>query len=174
MIDELFDDFILFFAPELYEDIDFDRRPDFLDKELFQEVVDRKKGRRFADQLAKVQLKNGKEQWILIHIEVQSKNESDFPERMFKYFYRIYDRHEEKIVAIAVHTSPNINTIPKHFTYEYLGTQLHYSYRNYQTEDYSDEELEQSDNIFSKVVLAAKVLHKTKDKAINDICSKVN
>lgn len=165
VIGELFEDFVLFFAPELHAQIDFGQEPDFLDKELFQEVADKKKGRRFADRLAKVRLKNGKEQWILIHIEVQSKNESDFPERMFRYFYRIYDRYQEKIVAIAVHTSPNINTNFKHFSYDYLGTQLHYSYRNYQTEDYSDEELEQSDNIFSKIVLAAKALHQTKNEA---------
>lgn len=77
----------------------------------------------------------------------------------------IYDRHQEKIIAIAVHTSPNINTISKRFTYDYFGTKLYYSYRNYQTEDYSNEELEQSDNIFSKIVLAAKALHQTKNEA---------
>jgi predicted transposase/invertase (TIGR01784 family) len=164
VIGELFEDFLLFFAPELHAEIDFDKRPDFLDKELFQEVTDKKKGRRFADRLAKVQLKNGEEQWILIHIEVQSKNETVFPERMFQYFYRIYDRYQEKIVAIAVHTSPIKSAIPERFLYEYLGTQLHYSYRNYQTEAFPDEELEQSDNLFSKIVLAAKALHQTKDE----------
>lgn len=164
VIGELFEDFLLFFVPELHAQIDFGKSPDFLDKELFQEIADKKKGRRFADRLAKVRLKNGKEQWILIHIEVQSKKETNFPERMFQYFYRIYDRHQEKIVAIAVHTSPSKNAIPDRFTYDYLGTQLHYMYRNYQTEAYSDEELEQSDNIFSKIVLAAKALYQTKDE----------
>lgn len=164
VIGELFEDFLLFFAPELHMQVDFSIKPDFLDKELFQEVTDKKKGRRFADRLAKVRLKNGKEQWVLIHIEVQSKNETDFPERMFQYFYRIYDRHQEKIVAIAVHTSPNQSPIPERFEYDYLGTQLHYSYRNYRTETYPDSELEQSDSIFSKIVLAAKVMHQTKDE----------
>lgn len=164
VIGDLFEEFILFFSPALHAQIDFSQEPAFLDKELFQEIVDKKKGRRFADRLAKVRLKNGKEQWILIHIEVQSKNETDFSERMFKYFYRIYDRHEEKIVAIAVHTSQNIDTISKSFTYDYLGTQLNYSYRNYLTEEYPDHELEQSDNIFSRIVLAAKAMHKTKDE----------
>ncbi|MEK5040341.1 Rpn family recombination-promoting nuclease/putative transposase [Sporosarcina sp. FSL K6-3457] len=164
VIGDLFEDFLLFFVPELHAQVDFSVEPDFLDKELFQEVVDQKKGRRFADQLAKVRLRNGKEQWILIHIEVQSKNETDFPERMFQYFYRIYDRHQEKIVAIAVHTAPNRSAIPELFEYDYFGTQLHYSYRNYRTDAYLDKELEQSDNIFSKIVLAAKALHQTKDE----------
>ncbi|WP_413058334.1 Rpn family recombination-promoting nuclease/putative transposase [Sporosarcina sp. 179-K 3D1 HS] len=164
MIEELFGDFLLFFAPELYGHIDFGKKPDFLDKELFQEVMDKKKGRRFADQLAKVRLKNGTEQWILIHVEIQSRKEQEFPERMFRYFYRIYDRYQEKIVAIAVHTSPSNNAVPEHFTYNYFDTQLHYSYRNYRTESYADDELEQSDNLFSKVILASKVLHQTKDE----------
>ncbi|WP_203246540.1 Rpn family recombination-promoting nuclease/putative transposase [Sporosarcina beigongshangi] len=165
VIGELFEDFLLFFAPELYAQVDFNVEPDFLDKELFQEVLDKKKGRRFADRLAKVRLKDGKEQWILVHIEVQSKKETDFPERMFQYFYRIYDRHQEKIVAIAVHTSSNQSDIPERFEYDYFGRQLCYSYKNYRTEAYTDEELERSDKLFSKIVLAAKALHQTKDEA---------
>ena len=164
VIGELFEDFLLFFAPELHAQVDFSVEPDFLDKELFQEVVDKKKGRRFADRLAKVHLKDGKEQWILIHIEVQSKKETDFSERMFQYFYRIYDRYQEKIVAIAVHTSSSQSDIPERFEYDYFGTQLQYSYRNYRTENYSDNELEQSVNVFSKIILAAKALHQTKDE----------
>ncbi|MEK5038033.1 Rpn family recombination-promoting nuclease/putative transposase [Sporosarcina sp. FSL K6-3457] len=164
VIGELFEEFLLFFAPELHTRVDFSVEPDFLDKELFQEIVDKKKGRRFADRLAKVHLNDGKEQWILIHIEVQSKKETDFPERMFQYFYRIYDRYQEKIVAIAVHTSFNQSDIPERFEYDYFGTQLHYSYRNYRTEAYPDNELEQSDNLFSQIILAAKALHQTKDE----------
>lgn len=102
VIGELFEDFLLFFAPELHAQIEFRVEADFLDKDLIQEVVDKKKGRRFADRLAKVHLKNVEEQWILIHIEVQSEKETDFSERMFRYFYRIYDRYQEKIFAIAV------------------------------------------------------------------------
>lgn len=44
VIGELFEDFLLFFVPELHEHIDFIKEPDFLQQELFQEVVDRKKG----------------------------------------------------------------------------------------------------------------------------------
>lgn len=164
VIGELFEYFLLFFSPKLHAQVDFNRAPDFLDKELFQEVTDRKKGRRFADRLAKVRLKNGEEKWILVHVEVQSTNEREFSERMFQYFYRIYDRSKEKIIAIAVHTSPMKSDMLEHFEYDYFGTALHYSYTNYRTEDYPDEELERSDKLFSKIVLAAKVLHQTKDK----------
>lgn len=160
----MFEEFLLFFTPELHQHIDFSKKPDFLDKELFQEVGDEQKGRRFADRLAKVYLRNGEERWILIHIEVQSKNETEFPGRMFQYFYRIYDRYEEKIVAIAVHTSPKNSDIPDQFEYNYFGTKLKFSYTNSTIANYTDEELERSEKLFGKIILAAKALHKTKDE----------
>lgn len=49
VIVDLFEEFLLFFTPELHKYVDFSKEPDFLDKELFQEVVDEQKGRRFAD-----------------------------------------------------------------------------------------------------------------------------
>src|SRR5690606_37133022 len=67
VIGDVFERFLQFFAPIL-----------FLQQELFQEVVDSKKGRRMADQLVKVHLKDGQEIWILVHVEVQSDNEEDF------------------------------------------------------------------------------------------------
>ena len=164
IIGELFEEFLLFFIPALHKEVDFSKEVEFLDKELYQEVVDDKKGKRYADRLAKVQLKNGKEKWVLIHVEVQGSKENEFPERMFQYFYRIYDRHQEKIIAVAVHTFVESAENMKRFEYDYFGTALNYSYNNYRTEDYPDRELECSENIFSKVVLAAKAVHKTKNE----------
>ena len=70
LIYELFEEFMLFFAPDLYEEIDFLKEPEFLQQELFQEIMQEKKGKQVADQIVKVFLKNGEEKWILIHIEV--------------------------------------------------------------------------------------------------------
>lgn len=113
----------------------------------------------------KVRLKSGEEKWILVHIEVQGKSDKAFSKRMFQYFYRIYDRYEEKIIAVAVHTSLDQINEMRQFEYDYFGTKLMYTYNNYRTEDYSNEALEHSKNIFSKIVLAAKGLHQTKNEA---------
>ena len=164
VIGELFEEFLQFFIPELYQEVDFETEPEFLDKELYQEVIDEKKGRRYADRLVKVHLKSGQEKWILIHVEIQGSREDEFPKRMFQYFYRIHDRHREEIVAVAVHTFPGTITNMQRFEYDYFGTRLNYSYNNYRTEDYLNAELERSDNIFSKVVLAAKAVHETKNE----------
>ncbi len=38
------------------------------------------------DKLVQVTLKDGNEQWILLHIEVQAQSESEFDRRMFAYY----------------------------------------------------------------------------------------
>ncbi len=162
VIGELFEDFLLFFKPELHSQVDFTKEAEFLQQELFQKIMNKKKGRRWADQLVKVHLKDGEEKWVLVHVEVQSDNEEDFAERMFQYFYRIYDRYYKEIVAIAIMTSPYQSTFPTQFHYSYFGTELHYAYSNRRLNDYDNEELEKSDKLFSKVVLAAKYMNDTR------------
>ncbi|CCI04735.1 hypothetical protein MICAC_5930021 [Microcystis aeruginosa PCC 9443] len=50
--------------------------------------LDFKTKKRFADKLYKVWLLSGEEVWILIHIEIQSQWEENFPQRMYIYNYR--------------------------------------------------------------------------------------
>jgi hypothetical protein len=88
IIGEIFEEFVLFFAPDLYEQIDFTKDFDALQQELHQEIIKKKGGKAIVDKLFKVYLKNGKEKWILIHVEVQDKDAPDFSKRMFRYFYR--------------------------------------------------------------------------------------
>lgn len=42
LIFELFEEFVLFFAADLYEEIDFLKEPEFLQRELFQEIIHEK------------------------------------------------------------------------------------------------------------------------------------
>ena len=39
--------------------------------------------------------------------DLQGKRERDFPERMFRYFYRIFDRWHQPVAAIAILTGPD-------------------------------------------------------------------
>jgi hypothetical protein len=71
--------------------------------ELFPEI-EKKGGSRFVDMLVKTYLKNGKEEWILVHIEIQDGATKNFPKRMFQYYYRILDRFEVEVAALAVFT----------------------------------------------------------------------
>ncbi|MFN6519301.1 MAG: hypothetical protein RMY29_033070 [Nostoc sp. CreGUA01] len=68
-----FPEFMQFFFPSAYKEIDWTKEIEFLDKELMEAVKDAEIGRRFADKLVKLYLKNGQQEWVLIHVEVQSQ-----------------------------------------------------------------------------------------------------
>src|SRR5688500_1483006 len=82
--------FLLFFYPTIHAAIDWRRGYESLDKELQQITHDAHTGRRLADKLFKVWQKDGRETWLLIHVEVQGRPEQAFAERMFVYHYRIF------------------------------------------------------------------------------------
>ncbi len=125
MNSHLFQDFIAFFLPELSSLIDFSKPVVFLEQELHKIVADNtKKGKKISDKLAKVFLKNGEEKRILIHIEVQASAETDFPKRMFTYFYRIFDQYSKEIAAIAIYTGGKIPKNYQQYEYHFFQTIL--------------------------------------------------
>jgi len=155
IIEQLFPDFVSFFLPELAETIDFSQAYTFLDKELAGLFADSAESKRRVDKLAKVFLKDGQEQWILIHAEVQGYYDKVFTERMWSYFYRIYDKYKQKIAAIAVFAEDKPNWMPNEYKYQFSQTELIYRYPVYKILDQDEAELQQSDNPFAMVVLAA-------------------
>ncbi len=82
--------------------IDWTKEYAFLDKELQAISRQQEIGQRIADALCKVWLKNGAEIWLLLHIEIQAREEDNFPERMYIYHYRIFDRYHKSPISIAV------------------------------------------------------------------------
>ncbi len=100
-IEIYFQEFMEFFFPEIAKDIDFEKGYEFLDKELEKVTKDAEIGKRLADILVKVYLRDGSEKWLLIHIEVQGYYDRDLPKRMFIYNYRIFDRYGVDVVSLA-------------------------------------------------------------------------
>ena len=84
-LDRYFELFMAYFFPAAHADIDWSRGYEMLDKELQKIVPQAEQGRRLVDKLVKVWLRTGEERWILIHIEVQTWKEGDFPKRMYVY-----------------------------------------------------------------------------------------
>jgi hypothetical protein len=74
---------MVFFFPNTAELIDWNKPYTFLDKEFQKISKDAEVGRRYADQLVQVSLKQGETLWLLIHLEVQSQAEAGFEKRMF-------------------------------------------------------------------------------------------
>lgn len=163
VIADLFEDFLLFFLPEFHAEVDFSKPIDFLQQELFKEIIEERKGRKMADQIAKVQLKNGKEQWVLVHSEIQTNDSEDFPQRMFQYYYRIFDRYNQKIVAIALFTKPSTKSSAT-YNYLYFGTKLSYTFNKYVISDFDEESLKMSPKLFSKALLASVYMNRSNKK----------
>ncbi len=162
IIENLFEDFVKYFLPDLHPHVDFRHKPRFLDKE-FPELENKdRKGKVINDKLVSVRLKNGKEKWLLIHIEVQSFYEKDFARRMFVYFYRILDKHKKEITAIAIFTGNKNPKKYKEYNYESYGTKLTYQYNIYKVTDAKEEELLASKNPFALAVLTCRYLIKAK------------
>ncbi|RIK77611.1 hypothetical protein DCC62_09285 [candidate division KSB1 bacterium] len=93
-LEDLFEDFLAFFFPQIHRDIDFTKGYEFLDSELQQIITGSATGKRIVDKLVKVYLVDGSEKWLLIHIEIQGYEQTEFPERMFVYNYRIFDKFQ--------------------------------------------------------------------------------
>ncbi|GAA6619969.1 Rpn family recombination-promoting nuclease/putative transposase [Scytonema sp. NUACC26] len=151
-----FEEFILFFLPNEHIYVDWTKPIEFLDKELEEVVKDAEIGRRFADKLVKIYLTNGAEEWVLIHVEVQAQEDSDFPERMYVYSSRIYSKYKKKVVSIAVLGDDNPNWKPSQFGYSLFGYRLNVEYPVIKLLDYQQQQsqLSASNNPFAIVVLA--------------------
>ncbi len=152
IIEKLFPHFLSYFMPKLYADVDLEYGYEFLDKELQKIKLKGKKGKTLADKLVKVHLKDGTEEWLLIHVEVQGKHEEDFDRRMFRYFYRLYDKHDVDITALAVLTYKTDRQYD--FNYDVYGSKVTYSYNTACIAGYSEEELQCSQNPFALICLA--------------------
>lgn len=164
VIEVVFDDLLRFIFPDADRLVDMERGFGFMDKELSEMYPEPAKAAetKFVDKLVKVHRTDGREEWFLVHIEVQGYPDNTFAERMFRYYYRIYDKHHAPLTALAIFTGQGRKTLPNRYTYSFLGTSLMYKYNTCCIRDYADETLMASNNPFALVVLAAKMALQTK------------
>jgi hypothetical protein len=94
ILESYFPQFMAFFFPEAYSQIDWERGFDFLDAELQQITLEADTGKRIVDKLVKVYLKNGKEELeasnnpfamvVQAHLAAQATKDSKSQERRRK------------------------------------------------------------------------------------------
>ena len=161
-IEEFFEDFLIFFAPDLYQKVDLDQGFEFEDKEFNRLFPKSQSKDGPVDKLIKVKLKNGNDKLILVHVEVQGYYEKDFTRRLFRYFYRIYDKYQKNIFTLVIFTDPNKSFKPNQYRYKFLDTELSYKYRTYKILEQSETDLIKDKNPFAKVILAS--LYRIKSK----------
>jgi hypothetical protein len=155
-VEKYFEAFLKFFFPHIYSEIDWTRGYEFLDQELQQLMRESEVGKQFVDKLIKVWLNDGKETWLLIHLEIQSQVDTGFPKRMFSYHYRIFDRYGQEVVSLAILGDNQASWRPEEYSYERWGCRLSLQFPTVKLLDYQPRwsELEQSDNPFAVLVMA--------------------
>ena len=159
ILEDVFDDFLRFFFEDANDLFDFSKPFEFLDKELEQLFPSNPDdfSPKYVDKLIKVFTRAGKEEWVLVHVEVQGSSDSEFEQRMFYYYYRIYDRYQRPITAFAILTDTNRRFKPHKFEQHCLGTHLSYHFNTYKIVEQDPAILVQSQNPFAMVVLTALV-----------------
>jgi len=156
VLERYFEPFLVFFFPKAHAEIDWSKGHELLDKELQKVVRDAELGRRLADKLVKVHTREGSEAWVLVHIEVQGRQEADFAKRMYVYNYRLFDRYDRRVASFAVLTDDELHWRPSAYGYELWGCRIRLDFPTVKLLDYADKwtSLEKDPNPFSIIVMA--------------------
>lgn len=155
-LEHYFAAFLEFFFPEVHADIDWEREPEFLDKELQFAVRRAGRGRRAVDKLVRVWRKDGREAWVLVHVEVQSQTDEGFGERMFICNTLLFSRHRHCVVSLGVMGDAQVGWESGRFSYELWGCKAGIHFPTVKLLDYKDreEELSRSRNPFALLTMA--------------------
>src|SRR5690348_14531404 len=84
-----FQPFMALCFPLIYQEIDWSKGYEFLDKELKKISRKNELGNQVVDKLIKIFRLSGEEAWVLIHLEVQGQPDQAFMERMYRYNYSL-------------------------------------------------------------------------------------
>jgi hypothetical protein len=164
VVEMLFESFLEFFFPHIHRDIDFSKGIEILSHELRQTTPASKVGKRYADVLVKVHLKDGSQKCfcVFIHVEVQGKKEPHFMVRMFVYYYRAFDKFREEgtdVISLVVLTDEDESWRPDEYFFSRWGFEHRMKIPIVKLIDYKNkkelkEKLETSTNPMTMVVKA--------------------
>jgi len=151
-----FEQFLAFFFPKIMQEIDWSRGYNSLDKELRQITRKAETGERLADKLFQVWKRNGEEQWVLVHVEIQAQEKADFPCRTFVYNYRIYDLYKRPVASLAILADDNPKWRPSSYSHELWGCSTEFRFPAVKILSYkkSLKSLVKSGNVFGIAVAA--------------------
>lgn len=165
VLEYYFPQFMALLFPDAHAEIDWSRPHEFLDTELQKVVRDAESGRRHTDKLVKVFTRGGVETWVLVHIEIQGKADRHFDHRMYRYHYRLQDRHPNRYIAsFAILTDRNPARQLGHYRQTLWRTEIDFKFPVIRLQDWHDRraDLENSPNPFALVVLAQLDAHRTR------------
>ncbi len=155
-LDVYFESFIQLCFPHIHKDIDWQRGYESLDMELREITRDAEIGNKVADKLVKVWLHSGEEVFVLIHVEIQTQYQKEFPKRMHVSNNRISDNYGREVVSLAVLGDDDPNWRPTRFAYSRWGFISGTKYLMVKLLDFQQRwnQLERSLNPFAVVIMA--------------------
>ncbi len=168
---EFYLDFVLFFfGQKLYDSIDTEIPPDFLEQEFNETFLGNEPNKKAADKIMRFRLKNGESKFIILHIEFQGKSEKDFKMRMFLYFVYIVVKYKTlDISSLVIYTGSTITKNPDRFKMDNHGTEFMLKFNTYIVKNQEEEQLLDSDNPFALAVLTSLYLIKAGRKSVKKL-----
>ena len=162
-----FSEFMAFYFPLAHAAIDWSRPHDFLNQELAALSHDAELGNRLLDKLVRVHLRDGGEQWVLVHLELQGWQDAAFAERIFVYHYRVYDHYRRPVASLAVLADRSRRWRPSSFSYALLGCEMRLTYPIVKLQDYASrvDELLAHPNPFALITAAHLLTQQTRHNA---------
>lgn len=135
IIPALWGPFLRFCLEDWADNIDYTRKPDFLDKELKRLRLRSKSKNRTVDFLMRVYMKDGTTKSFLLHIEVQGYDDPEFRQRLFQYYYRISDLLGEDIETLVIMIDDAPDWRPNEYIKEFGQTKVHFICRMFKLLD---------------------------------------
>ena len=162
-----FPEFMAFYFPAAYAEIDWTQEHVFLDQELREVVQDAELGKRFVDKLVRVSSLKGEENWIYIHLEIQASRQAEFAKRMFVYNYRLFDRYDKPIASLALLADDHAHWKPSSYEFNILGCKHRLEFPVAKLTDYQGklDDLLAGDNAFALITAAHILTQQTKKQA---------
>ena len=150
--------FFELFFPQIGEQVDWSRRPKFLDKELqtIAPAGGKGGGRRTVDVLVELHWRDSGPMLVLVHIEIQSQKESGFPKRVFFYHARITEIYDKPLCTLVILADKHPLWRPDRYCVTFAGSSLTFEFPTVKLLDFRERlgELESSINPFAHLVAA--------------------
>jgi hypothetical protein len=143
-------------CPLFHARIDWTARYVALDVELRQVVRDSETGEMRVDRLYKVKAIGGGYLYLYIHIEIQAQVDPEFELRMFRSWYRLFDRFDQPIESLGILADENSRWRPNSYQAASTTAQVGFTFTTVKLLDLEDrlQELEQDENPVGLLVAA--------------------
>lgn len=167
-------EFVEFYFPAAHAAIDWAAPYEFLDQELEELVRDASFGRRRVDKLVRVSSKTGAVGIVYVHIELQSRHDRSFAERVWVYHYRLFERFRTPVASLAILSDGSRHWRPSSYGYERFGCRLSLEFPTVKLADYHDrlDWLCQHDNVFGLITAAHVLTQRTRGKTARRLAHK--